>query len=53
MTVKQRVEEVFVTEGVPHFTFVKPPNYNENLSQNRFSRMTMEASCTKPRKLAA
>lgn len=31
MTVKQRVEEVFVTEGVPHFTFVKPPNYNEIL----------------------
>jgi ABC-type phosphonate transport system ATPase subunit len=26
---KYRVEEVFRTEGVPEFTFVKPPNYNE------------------------
>lgn len=26
-----RVEEVFRTEGVPEFTFVKPPNYNEIL----------------------
>jgi len=26
--VKLKVEEVFVTEGVPAFTFVKPPNYN-------------------------
>ena len=23
-----KLEEVFVTEGVPAFTFVKPPNYN-------------------------
>ena len=28
---KYRVEEVFRTEGVPEFTFVKPPNYNEIL----------------------
>ena len=27
----QLVEEVFVTEGLPQFTFVKPPNYNEIL----------------------
>ena len=25
------IEEVFVTEGLPKFTFVKPPNYNEIL----------------------
>lgn len=25
------LEEVFVTEGIPQFTFVKPPNYNEIL----------------------
>ena len=25
------VEEVFVTEGIPQYTFVKPPNYNEIL----------------------
>lgn len=25
------VEDVFVTEGVPNETFVKPPNYNEIL----------------------
>lgn len=25
------IEEVFRTEGVPEFTFVKPPNYNEIL----------------------
>jgi len=25
------VEAVFVTEGIPQFTFVKPPNYNEIL----------------------
>ena len=25
------VEEVFRTEGVPEFTFVKPPNFNEIL----------------------
>lgn len=28
---KQRVEEVFVTEGLPQFTFVRPPNFNEIL----------------------
>ena len=28
---KYLVEEVFVTEGVPEYTFVKPPNYNEIL----------------------
>lgn len=28
---KQLVEEVFVTEGVPQFTFIKPPNFNELL----------------------
>lgn len=28
---KQLVEEVFVTEGLPKFTFVKPPNFNEIL----------------------
>jgi hypothetical protein len=28
---KFTVEEVFVTEGVPEYTFVKPPNYNEIL----------------------
>ena len=27
----QLVEEVFVTEGLPSFTFVKPPNFNEIL----------------------
>lgn len=26
---KYPIEEVFRTEGVPEFTFVKPPNYNE------------------------
>lgn len=31
MTKKYPVEEVFVTEGVPEYTFVKPPNYNEIL----------------------
>lgn len=25
------LEDVFVTEGVPQYTFVKPPNYNEIL----------------------
>jgi hypothetical protein len=25
------VEEVFVTEGIPEYTFVKPPNYNDIL----------------------
>ncbi|HEY6291369.1 MAG TPA: hypothetical protein VI455_07400, partial [Terriglobia bacterium] len=28
---KRLVEEVFVTEGVPQFTFVQPPNFNEIL----------------------
>ncbi|PTU30294.1 TIR domain-containing protein [Stenotrophobium rhamnosiphilum] len=28
---KQLVEEIFVTEGLPQFTFVKPPNFNEIL----------------------
>ncbi|MQU72469.1 TIR domain-containing protein [Sinorhizobium meliloti] len=28
---KLNLEEVFVTEGVPAFTFVKPPNYNRIL----------------------
>lgn len=28
---KYQVEEIFRTEGVPEFTFVKPPNYNEIL----------------------
>lgn len=28
---KQLVEEVFVTEGLPKLTFVKPPNFNEIL----------------------
>ena len=28
---KRFVEEVFVTEGLPQFTFVKPPNFNEIL----------------------
>ncbi len=28
---KALVEEVFVTEGVPQFTFVRPPNFNEIL----------------------
>lgn len=28
---KLLVEEVFVTEGLPRFTFVKPPNFNEIL----------------------
>src|SRR5438045_4286440 len=27
----QLVEEVFVTEGLPQFTFLKPPNFNEIL----------------------
>jgi hypothetical protein len=30
-TMKQLVEEVFVTEGIPQFTFVRPPNFNEIL----------------------
>ncbi|UZH54864.1 TIR domain-containing protein [Salinimicrobium tongyeongense] len=28
---KELLEEVFVTEGVPQYTFVKPPNYNDIL----------------------
>ncbi|UVJ43622.1 hypothetical protein NVV94_24285 [Pseudomonas sp. LS1212] len=28
---KLNLEEVFVTEGVPTFTFVKPPNFNRIL----------------------
>lgn len=28
---KHNLEEVFVTEGIPAFTFVKPPNYNRIL----------------------
>lgn len=31
MGIKQLVEEVFVTEGLPQFTFVKPPNFNDIL----------------------
>ncbi len=31
MTIKYRIEEVFVTEGVPEYTFVYPPNYNDIL----------------------
>jgi hypothetical protein len=31
MTSKLLLEEVFVTEGVPEFTFVAPPNFNEIL----------------------
>ena len=27
----KRLEDVFVTEGVPTKTFVRPPNYNEIL----------------------
>lgn len=28
---KLLLEEIFVTEGIPQYTFVKPPNYNEIL----------------------
>ena len=28
---KLLLEDVFVTEGIPQYTFVKPPNYNEIL----------------------
>lgn len=28
---KYLIEEIYKTEGVPEFTFVKPPNYNEML----------------------
>ena len=31
MALELNVEEVFVTEGVPAFTFVRPPNYNRIL----------------------
>jgi MoxR-like ATPase len=31
MPSKLMLEEVFVTEGVPEFTFVPPPNFNEIL----------------------
>jgi hypothetical protein len=31
VTAMLNLEEVFVTEGVPEFTFVQPPNYNEIL----------------------
>jgi hypothetical protein len=31
MSLKLLLEEVFVTEGVPEFTFVPPPNYNQIL----------------------
>jgi len=31
LVIKLNVEEVFVTEGVPQFTFVRPPNYNRIL----------------------
>ena len=34
---KYLVEKVFVTEGVPEYTFVKPPNYNEILVDMRRS----------------
>jgi len=27
--IKKNVEEVFVTEGVPQYTFIPPPNFNE------------------------
>lgn len=35
MKMKYLVEEIFKTEGVPEFTFVKPPNYNEILVDMR------------------
>ena len=31
------VEEIYRTEGVPEFTFVRPPNYNEILVDIRNS----------------
>jgi hypothetical protein len=31
LSVKALLEEIFVTEGIPQFTFVKPPNFNEIL----------------------
>ena len=36
------LEDVFVTEGVPEFTFVKPPNYDR--ASGRFATQR-EASC--------
>jgi hypothetical protein len=35
--VKLNLEEVFRTEGLPEFTFVRPPNYNEILVDVRHS----------------
>jgi MoxR-like ATPase len=35
--VKLKLEEVFRTEGLPEFTFVPPPNYNEILLDIRHS----------------
>jgi ABC-type ATPase with predicted acetyltransferase domain len=35
--VKLTLEEVFRTEGLPEFTFVPPPNYNEILLDVRHS----------------
>lgn len=37
MTIKLMLEEVFKTEGLPEFTFVSPPNYNEILLDIRNS----------------
>lgn len=31
MTTKLKLEEVYTTEGVPTYTFVRPPNYNDIL----------------------
>ena len=28
---KYNIEEIYRTEGVPEYTFVRPPNYNEIL----------------------
>src|SRR5215471_9767008 len=36
-SVKLTLEEVFRTEGLPEFTFVPPPNYNEILLDVRHS----------------
>jgi Cdc6-like AAA superfamily ATPase len=35
---KLRLEEVFKTEGIPEYTFVAPPNYNEILVDLRSPR---------------
>lgn len=32
---KENVEQVFVTEGVPHYTFVEPPNFSDILMDVR------------------